>query len=77
MYHLQQANPRYDVVIIDLSANEQSDWETLDSIRRVTIADCSRPLVLCVSDRQLGPGVKLDVERKGGRLVVLHERQVL
>ena len=58
----------YDVVILDLSRNRQSDWQNLDCVLAATMRDPG-PKVLCLSDIYYGPTMKLAVERKGARLV--------
>jgi CheY-like chemotaxis protein len=70
---LQKAQQQFDVVVFDLSANQRSDWEALDAIRTTTSPGSPRQMILCISDVNWGPAMKLEVERKGGRLVFIRE----
>jgi len=65
-------NGPFDVVAVDLSANRASDWELLDAVRTRVVTLVPRPRLLCISDFNWGPSMKLDVEGKGGRFVLIH-----
>lgn len=60
-------NQTYDVVIVDMSRNRDSDWQNVNAISAALRAP--KPMMLCVSDAYVGPRMKLEVENKGGRLV--------
>lgn len=59
----------FDVVILDMSANGPNDWKTFDQVRSLPRMTATRPMILCVSRVYRGPGMKLEIERKGARLV--------
>lgn len=63
----------FEVIALDLSANRTSDWDLLDGLRAIAMKLDPRPRLLCISERNWGPAMKLDVERKGGRFVLIHE----
>lgn len=67
--YLAKHGERFEVVILDLSANRPGDWKALDQIRRLCAMHVTRPTVLCISRTYRGPRTKLDVERRGARLV--------
>jgi DNA-binding NtrC family response regulator len=68
LMELAKKNAHYDVVIFDLSRNRPSDWQNLDHVIAITMRNPG-PMILCVSDFYHGPAMKLEIERKGGRLV--------
>ena len=71
---LRRAKTRFDVVMIDLSENRDSDWKILESIRTTIItAELSIPMILCLTERNWGAEMRLNVEKMRGRLVVIRE----
>jgi hypothetical protein len=56
-------------VVLDQSANRPEDWEFFDRVRRLTWNIDHHQKILCFSRVNLGPRIRLRVERKGGRLV--------
>ena len=59
---------QFAVIILDF-ANRPEDWKFLDRVYQMTIACVPKPGILCLARNNLGPGVRLQVERKGARLV--------
>lgn len=66
--HLGAKLAQFSVVILELS-NRPEDWGLLDEVRKLTVACVPKPGILCLSKNNLGPRVKLQVERKGARIV--------
>lgn len=66
---LERNCEEFDVVILDMSANRPQDWRTFDQIRTLPRMTTVRPMILCLSRVYRGPGMKLEIERKGARLV--------
>jgi PleD family two-component response regulator len=65
-----RSNPSgFDVVMLDFSFNRPEDWELFDSVRRLLWKTDHLAMILCFSRVYLGPRVRLQIERKGGRLV--------
>lgn len=58
-----------DVVVLDVSADQPTDWDMLDSLR--TAAQTTNPAarMICVSDKYRGAALRLVVEDRGARLV--------
>ncbi len=68
---LKRDHACFDVMILDLSANRPEEWAVLDEIRQLSGLSVA---VLCLSEIYRGPRMKLEVERKGARLVVYDRR---
>ena len=66
---LKNRNEEFDVLILDLSANRPDDWQTLDQICRLTATKMPPQMILCFSTVFRGARMKLEVERRGARLV--------
>lgn len=58
-----------DVVIVDLTSDRPEVWEALDQIWRLTWKRAETLMVLCISRVYRGPRMKLEVERRGARMV--------
>src|SRR5580704_17356594 len=59
---------QFNVIILDFS-NRPEDWDFLGRVCSWTVASVPKPGILCLARSNWGPGVKLQVERKGARLV--------
>lgn len=59
----------FDLVMLDLSLNRAEDLELFDRVRRFLWAREHGAMILCFSRVNLGPMVRLRIERKGARLV--------
>jgi CheY-like chemotaxis protein len=59
-----------DVVLLDISYNRPKDWELLDVLCRLRAVDSLRPTIVCISRTYRGPQMRMEVERRGARLVV-------
>jgi|SRR5579859_7876260 len=59
----------FDVVMLDVSFNRPEDWELFDDVRGLIRENDRLVMVLCFSRVDLGPKPRLQIERKGGRLV--------
>lgn len=70
---LRRSSAVFDIVVLEFSANRPSNWEVLGAISEAIAMGPVRPVIICVSNRNWGPEVRLEVERKGARLVVVHE----
>ncbi len=60
---------QYDVVMIDLTIDQEAHWRSLDRISAFIATTHARPGILCYSKTYRGPGMKLRAERKGARFV--------
>jgi DNA-binding NtrC family response regulator len=61
----------FNVIILDFS-NRPEDWDLLNKLHGLTVKCVPKPGILCLARSNWGSGVKLQVERKGARL--LYER---
>jgi CheY-like chemotaxis protein len=59
----------FDVVMLDLSLHRAEDFELFDRVRQLLWAADHLALILCFSRVNLGPRMRLQIERRGGRLV--------
>jgi DNA-binding NtrC family response regulator len=65
---LSDEHIQFTVVILNFS-NRPEDWDSLDKLRKLTLMCVPRPGILCLSRSKWGTDVRLQVERKGARLV--------
>lgn len=64
----------FDFLIIDLTADSREDWEILNRACKVKGPDGTRPGLVCTCRGYRGPGMRIQVERLGGRLVYERRR---
>jgi CheY-like chemotaxis protein len=59
----------FDVVLFDISRDRPEDWEMLDTLSALRIGAPMQPSIICASRTYRGPRMRLEVERRGARLV--------
>ena len=66
--HIKTKLAKFKVIILDFS-NRPDDWEFLDRVCRLTITCVPKPGLLCLARTNWGPHVRLQVERKGAKIL--------
>ena len=59
----------FDVVLVDVTRDRPENWELLDALCALRIGVSAPPAIICTSRTYRGPRVRLEVERRGARLV--------
>jgi CheY-like chemotaxis protein len=59
----------FDVVLVDISRDRREDWGLLDALYALRISAPMPPAIICTS-RTYRPRLRLEVERRGARLVI-------
>jgi CheY-like chemotaxis protein len=60
----------FDVVLVDISRDRPEDWALLDALCALRIGAPMQPSIICASRAYRGPRMRLEVERRGARLVI-------
>ena len=63
-----------EIVIVRSSLSRPEDWNLLDHLCRLSGSDTPAPAILYVAPAYRGPRIRLEVERRGARLV--YERSI-
>ena len=60
----------FDVVLVDISRDRREDWGILDALCALRIGAPMQPSIICASRTYRGPRMRMEVERRGARLVI-------
>lgn len=67
-HRLDNEQIQFAVVVFNFF-NRPEDWDSLDRLRKLTLTWLPKPGILCTSRLKWGTDVRLQVERRGARLV--------
>lgn len=66
---LKRRDTSPDLVVLDVSTDDQNTRKYLEEIKRFRAQHGPRPMLLCVSGIYRGPRFELELEKRGARLV--------